>query len=279
MRAGALLAACLLVGACVADEPAPADEGPPHPADHPGYDWQVHEADAYRLYYPAALRPAPDIRGFERLITAARADALELMGEPDDAPPIPFFLVPSRADVKTLTGYEANGITMPAIGAVVMVYSGAPNILAIRHETMHVLTTAVWGGYGPGPWVREGLGVLAGGPCSGYTHRAAAAYARSAGTLPTLAELESSFWDLDEITGHLAAASFMAFVHEAMGPEGLRTLWQGGLRALGGQMGADIEALETDWRAWLAEPSGDAPLPDWSVVSSGCRWTPPGAVR
>ncbi|HUH12483.1 MAG TPA: hypothetical protein VMK65_05215 [Longimicrobiales bacterium] len=168
---------------------------------------------------------------------------------------------------------------MPEQGVVVMVHSGVPNVLAIRHETMHVLTMAVWGGYGAGAWVREGLGVLAGGQCNGYTPRAVAAYAAQAGTLPTLVELESSFWDQDEITAHLAAASFMGFLHEERGPSALRALWLGGLEALSERLRADPQALEANWRAWLGVPSPDTPLPDWSAVSRGCRWVEPRPAR
>ncbi len=269
-----LLAWALVTASCSAHEELPQREYPVHPAAHPDYDWVVHEGTGYRLHYTDELQVASHLAEFDQLLRLAHTNALALMGESDTAVSVPVFLVGSRADMKVLTGYEANGMTLPRFGVIVMVYTGGPNHLAIRHETMHLLTMALWHGVGPGPWVREGLGVLAGGQCSGYTPRAVAALSLEAGTLPALAELDSSFWELDEITAHLASASLIQFLHEQYGSDALRVLWSSGLPGLTAEIQLEATELELRWHAYLATTPEGSRLKDWSVVAAGCRWVP-----
>jgi hypothetical protein len=242
------------------------------PGEHPGFQWVVRDGEGYRLYYLEGGDVAPYLDKLAQLVPAARRRATSLMGVADTAPPIHLFLVKSRAQMKELAGREANGMTLPQHHAILMVFSGAPNVLAIRHETMHVLTHALWPAGGQEPWVREGLGVLAGEQCSGYSPRGVAYYLLEHDQLPSLADLRAKFWELDELAGHLASGSFMQFVYETYGSSGLRALWLGGLAELERYTDRSRSDLESGWHSYLAGTGAEAALRDWSRVAKGCYW-------
>jgi len=263
----------LLLFACGRDA-NPALTADSSPLEHPDFKWAHGKGEGYELYWERHLSPGPTFHLFRRLLPAARSNALRLIGEPDTAPPLNVLLVGSRAAMKTLTGREANGMALPRHHAIVLVFRGSPNTLAIRHETMHVLTHALWPGDGNNPWVREGLGVLAGGQCSGFTPRQVAAHLAAVGRLPLLSDVQTRFWQLDELPAHLSSASFMQFLYETHGSEALRAIWVRGMAGLADHLGQPRDTIETRWYEYLnAVPMQERPA-DWSRFASGCRWDP-----
>jgi hypothetical protein len=153
---------------------------------------------------------------------------------------------------------------------VFLVFDGRVNTLGIRHEVMHALNRTLWPPGGNESWIVEGLGVVGGGHCGGYSPRAVAAFLLEQGMLPSLESLEASFSALDEIVGHLTAAAFVQFTRAEYGAGGLERLWVGGLGALAGTE-ADRQSLKDPWFRYLqGVPMGDR-LPSLDVIRSGCR--------
>ena len=244
------------------------------PGGRIGTNFEVAAGRGYCLYWETGMSPAPNLRSMHRLIRAASRRAGRLTGT-EEGPPIRVILVPSRARIREIVGREANGMTLRD-GSILIVFTGEPNRLAIRHEMMHAVTRTRWPRSQASSWILEGLAVLAGGQCSGYTPRGIAAHLQARGELVPLDTLMARFGTLDEIAAHLTAASFAQFVHATAGAAWLEAWWTDGVAGLHRFDGIGTDA-EGAWLQYLADTDSRERFPSWERLPQGCGWVD-GAV-
>lgn len=151
-------------------------------------------------------------------------------------------------------------------------YAGGDFESVMRHELVHVYDLA-YGRYRP-PLVTEGLAVLlAGGHYKLEDVQARARGALALGWLLPMDELADDFYGAQHEIGYLQAASWVGYLREQYGMDGIRALYAafdreialgpGGHRAaleVGLQRGLGITLAESEraWRAWLAAQPLDA---------------------
>jgi hypothetical protein len=173
--------------------------------------------------------------------------------------------------MRPFTGGTPGGSARPDERAAMLVApaTGRP---ALRHELMHVLSWQRWGTPG-GQWLSEGVATAAVGGCHGQSlHAIAGAIVRDGRDVP-LAELRRAFVVEGDrgITYYIEAGSLVEYVREQFGRDGLRRLWETGLRGVQASLGVDQAALEAGWRARIA---GVEPAPEWIyevVGREGCE--------
>jgi hypothetical protein len=149
-----------------------------------------------------------------------------------------------------------------------------------RHETMHAVSLGLWGEPGRpasdaawrrGGWLREGLAAAAEDRCGPWRGRAVAAAMQASGEGLALAELVEHFYERDDLAAYLQAGALVEYLLETRGVARFRRLWRAGGDALPRVYGEPLDALEAEWRAWLAAVPGASRPPDLAALRrEGC---------
>jgi hypothetical protein len=246
----------------------------------PGVRWDSVVAPALTLY----LRPGSHA-DLQRDALAARLGAslrhaLELLGEPAYPARLRVFALESREEMARVTGRSHNGTTDAPSHAVLLVANAEWSPFD-RHELMHAASLTLWGEPGGaragtaewarGGWLREGIAAAAEDRCGPYRGRAVAAAMQAGGERLSIAELTGHFYERDDLSAYLQAGSLVQFLLETRGREPFRRLWREGPDALERVYGRPADALDAEWRAWLAATPAETRPPSLAELRrAGC---------
>jgi hypothetical protein len=173
----------------------------------------------------------------------------------EETPPdLPFWIVyvDSRADIAPLAGRPvggwADGIARTAVNTATA-DGRSPDL----HEMVHVAAAVAWGvPAAPWSWINEGLAIHAAEPCAGTrVHALAAALVEAGATVP-LHRLIHGFTEVDEVSAYLQSASVVGYLRAVYGIAAIRAIRREGPAALPAVTGSSVDALERDWRAFVA---------------------------
>ena len=180
---------------------------------------------------------------------ASRLHVLEVIDADRYPGRVSIFVVGSRPRMAALIGWETNGTAFHETNTMCIVVTDCIRIRA-THELLHVVATNLWGV--PQRWVNEGLAVYAAGTWHGHDLHALCRFLHRRGDLPGLADLTGRFKRLPDRESYPAVGSFVRDLAETHGVEAVKTVWEGGARALPVATGLSVAELEAQWIAFLA---------------------------
>jgi hypothetical protein len=168
------------------------------------------------------------------------------------------YVFPSDAERGRLLGMRRVSVTKPWRGAAYLSL-GSWDRCTVKHELLHVLLGPYTEGWLGLPWTGglPNLGLVEGAaealtacPDSFPVHWQARRMLTE-GDLPAPADLVSParFWTLPGRRAYAAAASFFAFLQATRGAQVVVAAYRQG--DVGGSAGADLAALDAEWRRWL----------------------------
>jgi hypothetical protein len=274
--AGATVAACTGArGDANASRSAKAPFSAPGPAAsellyNPGFEWRTLETTHLRVHTPAGSNVDSRAAMLADSTEAARTVVLGLLGEPLEAavePKAEVFFVDSRAEMTRLAGRPIGGFAQPGELTAVFV-AGDQYRPFLRHELAHAYASVRWGDLNAGDWLTEGIGALAQGDCQGHTIDELASGYLKRGAVPPLRVVAENFRSYPELPSYVAAASVVDFVRRREGIAAVRALWSA-RRLSGHPLGADGDAVEAEWRKYLASVPA-AVLDTVSLKRAGC---------
>lgn len=181
--------------------------------------------------------------GFE----AALRHVLESLELGEETEPIHAFAVASPQRVRALLGREVSGRAF--FGTRVFAFAVAGDWRATaRHELTHVVLRGRWPGE-PEQWLNEGVATYVGDHFYGRNvHRLVRERLVAGGRVLRLRDLVRDFSRHPDEVSYLQSASVAKYLRERFGVAALRAVWAGGIAALPGATGQDLDAFERGWR-------------------------------
>ena len=169
------------------------------------------------------------IEAIELDAEASRRHVLEVIGADGYPDRVSIFVVGSRPRMAALIGWETNGTAFHETNTMCVVVTDRIPIRA-THELLHVVATNLWGV--PQRWINEGLAVYAAGTWHGHDLHALCRLLHRRGDLPGLADLTRRFKRLPDRASYPAVGSFVRYLAETYGDGAVKTVREGGARAL-----------------------------------------------
>ena len=221
----------------------------------PGHAW-IHDSTLHtRIHYLAGSPAADSLVRLKREIEAAWTSAANFVGDTSDVRPVDVFAVPTRAMVGEVAGLPIMTNALNFWEKRVVVIWIAPRGWPGPHEFVHILAFDAWG---PAKewWLGEGVAVAAGR----WLGTDVDAYARclsDAGRLLPLdriiPQLQGSQTDeaLAQVT-YPEVGSFVRYLIRHDGRDRIASVYAKGAAAVPATYGRSIDALEREWRAYLA---------------------------
>lgn len=231
----------------------------------PGPPW-ITGRSAHFVVHVEGSRHAIAPRAILDSLEAAWVNAVGMLGEsPASGPAIEVLVTASRTRFPRLLSPQAKGLTtqMPNGGEVIILVANDTVRAYARHEVMHAVSQRTWRPASLGMvWLVEGFATLADGKCQGTTTIAVARDLLH--DRPTLSadDVTTHFvqmWETDRGSAYVLASSFVAFILDTRGRDGVRRLWQGtdSLRQSPLVRGQPLD-LTASWRAFVDRRAGQA---------------------
>lgn len=214
-----------------------------------GFQWQASHTTHFDIYVESGSPGAMQIEAIEVGAEASRRRVLEVIDADDYPSRVSIFVVSSRPRMAALIGWETNGTAFRQTNTMCIVVSDRIRVGA-THELLHIVATNLWGV--PQRWINEGLAVYAAGTWHGHDLHALCRFLTRRGDLPGLADLTGRFKRLPDRESYPAVGSFVRYLAETHGVEAVKTVWEGGARALPVATGLSVAELEAQWIAFLA---------------------------
>ncbi|MEZ4647992.1 MAG: hypothetical protein R3E97_04255 [Candidatus Eisenbacteria bacterium] len=244
--AGGALSGCGLLGG---GQPSAADL-----VGRSGFDWSEVRTEHFTIHYEPGAPGAERADEVGRDAEESLDQILGFLGEPGYDGPLDLFFVPSRERMVSLLGAETNGIAFPETGVLVFLVNDHFRISA-RHELFHVVAMNRWGT--PDLWVNEGGAVCVSEVWYGHPLHGLARHLRESDRWIPLDTLSRKFRGEDDRISYPLAGSFVQFILESWGRDGVRAAWDGGTKELSRFTGLSLEQLEEGWVAAVEEASAD----------------------
>jgi len=240
--------ACALAG-CGRERTVPHAGGVARAAlSRPGLAWRTEAGGGIHLHYLPDSYAAAHADSLARAAEAALRYDLALARM--QRPPEPVELFPVRAAICSREFTRNSSTGSGGLTAFFVTVPGKP--VQFRHEIMHALSLKLWGRGREATWMAEGVATWAGGSCQGHdADRVAAGFLRD-GTLPSFGDLETRFWELEELHGYFTGGSAIAFVARSGGPAAVEALWKRGSVPREHPLGPRGAEIEAAWRRHLA---------------------------
>ena len=214
-----------------------------------GFQWQTSHTAHFDIHVESGSPVALQIEAIELDAEASRRHVLDVLDADGYPSRISIFVVGSRPRMAALIGWETNGTAFHETNTMCIVVTDCIRIRA-THELLHVVATNLWGV--PQRWINEGLAVYAAGTWHGHDLHALCRFLHRRGDLPGLADLTGRFKRLPDRESYPAVGSFVRDLAETHGVEAVKTVWEGGARALPVATGLSVAELEAQWIAFLA---------------------------
>jgi len=212
------------------------------------FSWISKESANFDFFYEADTPAARDIDRIVKSMEDSRARVERLLGKTSKLR-LQTFFVESRARMKDLIKLETNAYAYGTIST--MVYNDEIESIG-AHQTCHVLATSLWGDSRE-EWVEEGLAVYANDHWRGLPLHSVAKWLLDRDKLVPVAGLVKNGWQQkhsDEVT-YPQLGSFVKFVYEKYGMDGVKQLWKRGAKDAPGALGKPLNAVEVEWKAEL----------------------------
>jgi len=214
--------------------------------------WIEERVGRLRVLVQEGGAAAAHVERVRESASAAFDHAFRLLEETPPEVPFWIFYVDSRADMRRIVGRPAGGLADGVARTAVNTVTSdgrAPD----RHEVMHVAATVAWGApAAPWAWINEGLATYAPGECAGAdVHSLAAALVETGEAVP-LHRLIHGFWEGDEVSAYLQAASVVGYIREVYGIGAVRAIWQDGPAGFPAAAGDAVAGLEREWLAFVS---------------------------
>jgi hypothetical protein len=233
-----------------------AQPQPPRPPwrqylDNPDFQWKCSHLTHFEFCHPGELPPS-EAAGIAADAERTLAAELRLAGVGDYSPRIHLFLVESYRRLQQLLGYYAAGGSKPTEHVVFFVL-GHPE--ALTHELNHEVMTHLWGL--SEPWIAEGLAAYVSDPgqVDGQFRQLLAS-----GKAVPLNRLVNPAWDpsmaFPSTVIYPELGSFVKYLKETYGMDGLRRVWRGGSASIPRVLGKPLGDLEREWRRLSGGLSG-----------------------
>lgn len=201
-------------------------------------------------------------------------------GLPDNGGRVTVLLFRSEEEKAARMGAGRTSVAKPWRREVYVHEPGFPHRI-LKHELAHVIlgelcdgpfrVPARWGGLLPLPGLVEGGAVAAEWPVDELTPHGWAAAMDRLGLLPPATTLLGiGFLGENAGTAYTAMGSFVRWLRDTHGPEAFRRAFRDGDFAAA--CGRSLEALWSDWRAWLAR----IPLDEARMEAARARFDAPG---
>lgn len=232
----------------------------------PGGTWIAAHSEHFVVHLEQSLQGTTPIQMLDSLEASWTHAVHMLGGAPAGGKPIHVLVTASRTRFPRLLSPHAKGLTtqMPQGGDIIILVMNDSVRALTRHEVMHVVAQRTWGPAVLGQaWLSEGLATLADGKCQGATTIAVARDLLRDHPTMTADDVTTHFvelWQSDRGRAYVLPSSFVGFLWDRLGRDGVRRLWQGAdsLRQsplLAGPFGDST----TSWRAYVVRAAGNVP--------------------
>ena len=219
-----------------------------------GFDWSEVRTAHFTIHYEPEASGAGRLDEVGRDAEESLDHILRFLGEDGYERPLDLFIVPSRERMVDLLGVQTNGIAFPETGVLVFLVNDGFRISA-RHELLHVVAMNVWGK--PDLWVNEGVAVCVSDVWYGHPLHGLARHLQEGEHRIPLTELTQKFEKQDDRISYPLAGSFVQFIEESWGRNGVRAAWDGGMDGLTRFTGKSAKQLEDGWIETLDAVSAD----------------------
>jgi hypothetical protein len=237
----------------------------------PYENWDIRETSRCTLHFP---RGAPDevlmkvTSDFRRAADRVErltgyAPGVTAPGESGEAR-IDCYLYPSLDEKRRATGVAEPAHRVEWANAVHYAVTEGSEVFLARE--LLKLVDAQFHGKVYNPLIRDGLAVYAGGSWGGLTVRAAGLDLLDRRLLPELADMTDpvAFKAMDERISRPAAGSFIAYLIDETGTQGVKRLYSSSARdpnavpeLLASALGRPLPEIEAGWRAYLEDTEGE----------------------
>ncbi len=264
----------------------------------PGLSWDVDSSDHFVVRTLRGVRfPVPRAAMLDSL-EVGWTNANRILGTAVSlSERVPVFVIPSPSTVH---------LPDPAMRGAAQTHKGGEIVFIIhndsvkpytRHEVMHVITRAAWGGPASrdNVWMVEALGQLADGVCQGVPNVVAARDIMRWSPIKTAFDFTTRFYQsikIDRAGTYVLAGSMLEYLWNTKGPDVVRDVWRSrdpvakafttpstsSLASMSGSLTGSAPPIPVfddptpAWRTWVLRTAGDkAGLDSASYRRYGCR--------
>ena len=215
-----------------------------------GFSWASRASTHFDVFVEAGGLAERDLQKVVAVLENSHANLERLLGSPLQERS-QYFLVSSRARMKELIGFEANGVNNGPVS--IGVYNEDVKIVA-SHEICHWQARNLWG-RNQGLWINEGLAVYSDNQWNGLPLHLVAKWLLDHDKLIPLSDLLPDGWPkkYSDLITYPELGSFVKFTYERYGRDAVKALWQKGAKQAPASIGKNREELEREWRAELAK--------------------------
>jgi len=294
-----LLSRGIRLGAQAADSVAPSRaQAVQRYLAMPGLSWDVDSSEHFIVRTLRGARfPVPRPAMLDSLEAGWTNANRVLRTDVSFSERVPVFVIPSPSTVHFADPAMRGAAQSQKGGEIVFIIHNDSVKAYTRHEVMHVITRATWGGPSSrdNVWMVEALGQLADGVCQGVPTVVAARDIMRWSPIKTAFDFTTRFYQsikIDRAGTYVLAGSMLEYLWDTKGPEGVRAIWRSrepaakalttaktsSLASMSGNLMQSTSAIPIfddptpAWRAWVLEQAGSTPgLDSASFARYGCK--------